>query len=51
MEEAQGLCKRIAIQVDGAFKCIGPITHIKKKYGKGYELEIKINDQIIDEQD
>jgi len=42
MEEAESLCNRIAIQVNGRLKCIGPIQRIKNKYGRGYELEIKI---------
>lgn len=42
MEEAEGLCKRIAIQVDGSLKCIGEIEHLKDKFGQGYEIEVKI---------
>ena len=43
MEEAEGLCERIAIQVEGRLKCIGPVQRLKNKFGRGYELEIKIN--------
>ena len=41
MEEAEALSTKIAIQVEGSIKCIGPIQHIKNKYGNGYEVEIK----------
>lgn len=42
MEEAEALCTKMGIMVDGAFKCFGTSTHIKDKYGTGYELEIKV---------
>lgn len=41
MEEAEALSTKIAIMVEGVIKCIGPIQHIKNKYGEGYEVEIK----------
>ena len=41
MEEAEALSTKIAIQVEGIIKCIGPIQHIKNRYGNGYEVEIK----------
>ena len=28
--------------VNGNFKCIGAPQHIKSKYGKGFEIEIKL---------
>jgi ATP-binding cassette subfamily A (ABC1) protein 3 len=42
MEEAEALCTKAAIQVDGDLRCYGSIQHIKSKYGKGYEIEIKM---------
>lgn len=42
MEEAEALSTRIAIQVDGNLRCLGSVQHIKSKFGKGYELEIKL---------
>ena len=32
MEEAETLCKRIAIMVDGQFKCLATSDEIKEKY-------------------
>ena len=42
MEEAEALCTKMGIMVAGEFKCFGSSTHIKDKYGTGYELEVKI---------
>jgi len=42
MEEAESLCDRIAIMVAGRIRCIGTSTHIKNKFGSGYEVEIKV---------
>ncbi|XP_069935833.1 cholesterol transporter ABCA5 isoform X2 [Cherax quadricarinatus] len=42
MEEADALCARIGILVQGSLRCVGAIQHLKNKYGGGYTLEIKI---------
>lgn len=42
MEEAEALCTKMGIMVNGHFKCFGSSQHIKDKYGTGYELEVKI---------
>ena len=42
MEEAEALCTKMGIMVNGQFKCFGSSQHIKDKYGTGYELELKI---------
>jgi ATP-binding cassette subfamily A (ABC1) protein 3 len=42
MEEAEALCTKMGIMVDGRFKCFGSSQHIKDKFGTGYELEFKI---------
>jgi ATP-binding cassette subfamily A (ABC1) protein 3 len=43
MEEAEALATKIGIMVNGELKCLGSIQHIKNKFGKGYEVEVKIN--------
>ena len=43
MEEAETLCKRIGILVDGQFKCLSTSDEIKEKYGFGYEINLQIN--------
>ena len=42
MDEAETLCKRMAIMVNGEFVCLGRATDIKQKYGYGYEIEVRI---------
>lgn len=44
MEEAEALCTKMGIMVSGEFKCFGSATHVKDKYGTGYELEIKVRE-------
>lgn len=44
MEEAEALCPKIGIMVNGKFRCFGSAQHLKNKYGVGYELEIKFKD-------
>ena len=56
MEEAETLCQRIGIMVNGQFKCLGSSNYIKEKYGEGYEINLlifplsihKMNDLIKD---
>ena len=42
MEEAETLCKRIGILVNGQFKCLSTSDEIKEKYGYGYEINLQI---------
>ena len=42
MDEAETLCKRMAIMVKGEFACLGKSGEIKEKYGYGYEIEVRI---------
>lgn len=42
MEECEALCTRLAIMVNGNFKCLGSTQHLKSKFSDGYTLTIKI---------
>jgi ABC-type multidrug transport system ATPase subunit len=42
MEECEALCTRLAIMVNGRFKCLGSTQHLKNKFAKGYTLNVKI---------
>nr|QNH67858.1 ATP-binding cassette transporter subfamily A member 3 X1 [Brachionus rotundiformis] len=42
MDETEVLCSNIGIMVNGEFKCIGSLQHLKSKYGEGYTLMVKI---------
>ncbi|KYQ93670.1 ABC transporter A family protein [Tieghemostelium lacteum] len=41
IEEADSLCNRVAIMVNGRLSCIGTPNHLKVKYGSGYQLDIE----------
>jgi ABC-type multidrug transport system ATPase subunit len=41
MEESEALSSRLGIMVNGQFKCLGSVQHLKNKYGKGYSLILK----------
>ena len=49
MDEAETLCRRIAILVNGEFKCMGSSTYIKEKYGEGYEINLQITPMSVNE--
>nr|XP_022903046.1 ATP-binding cassette sub-family A member 3-like [Onthophagus taurus] len=42
MEECEALCTRLAIMVNGSFKCLGTSQHLKNKFSQGYTLIIKV---------
>ena len=50
MEECEALCTRLAIMVNGEFRCLGSIQHLKNKYGSGIVLQVKIRQNILREQ-
>ncbi|XP_052793280.1 ATP-binding cassette sub-family A member 9-like isoform X2 [Mya arenaria] len=41
MEEADALCSRIAIMVNGKLECLGSGQHLKNKFGSNYILDVK----------
>ena len=50
MDEAETLCKRMAIMVNGEFVCLGRANEIKNKYGYGYELNLRIKPMTEEQQ-
>nr|XP_029725334.1 ATP-binding cassette sub-family A member 2 [Aedes albopictus] len=44
MDECEELCNRLSIMVDGRLRCIGFIQRLKEKYGKGFNLLLKLNE-------
>ncbi|XP_068921390.1 phospholipid-transporting ATPase ABCA3-like [Petaurus breviceps papuanus] len=50
MEECEALCTRLSIMVNGQFKCLGSLQHLKSKYGSGYTLLAKVKDQTNEEE-
>ena len=49
MEECEVLCTRLAIMVNGEFKCLGSTQHLKNKFSKGFFLTIKIGMEVFSE--
>jgi len=49
MEEAEALCDRLAIQVQGQLRCLGTPMHIRSKYGHGYQIELIVTPQPIND--
>ena len=45
MEECEALCTRIGIMVDGRLKCLGPSSHLKDKFGDGYQIEVRFRSE------
>ncbi|XP_014727841.1 PREDICTED: ATP-binding cassette sub-family A member 13 [Sturnus vulgaris] len=46
MEECEALCTRLAIMVNGAFKCLGSPQHIKNRFGDGYSVKVWLSKEI-----
>ena len=42
MEEAEALCTRMAIMVNGTFRCMGTAQHLKTKFGDGYTIIARV---------
>jgi ATP-binding cassette subfamily A (ABC1) protein 3 len=45
MEECEALCTRLAIMVDGQFKCIGSPQTVKSTYGAGFSLLVRLDSE------
>jgi len=45
MEEAEALCGRIAIMVQGRLRCYGSAQHLKSKFGYGYQVDVNTADE------
>ncbi|CAL4148549.1 unnamed protein product, partial [Meganyctiphanes norvegica] len=41
MEECEALCTRLAIMVNGTFRCLGSPQHLKSKFSEGYSIIIR----------
>ncbi|PIK54928.1 putative ATP-binding cassette sub-family A member 3 [Apostichopus japonicus] len=42
MEECEALCTRLAIMVNGQFKCLGSTQHLKTRFGEGYTILARV---------
>jgi ABC-type multidrug transport system ATPase subunit len=41
LEEVDVLAHRVGIMVDGELRCLGNLDHLKRKFGGGFEIQIK----------
>ncbi|CAF0739890.1 unnamed protein product [Brachionus calyciflorus] len=48
MAECESLCTRLAIMVNGQFRCLGSPQNLKSKYGNGYRIVLKTNEKNED---
>ncbi|KAM5237884.1 phospholipid-transporting ATPase ABCA7 [Ctenodactylus gundi] len=42
MEECEALCTRLAIMVNGRFRCLGSAQHLKGRFGAGHTLTLGV---------
>lgn len=49
MDEAEALCTRLGILIQGRMRCIGTSQHLKNKFGKGYEVSIHMKQNDLSE--
>ncbi|XP_040096160.1 phospholipid-transporting ATPase ABCA7 isoform X2 [Oryx dammah] len=42
MEECEALCTRLAIMVNGRFRCLGSAQHLKGRFGGGHTLTLRV---------
>ncbi|XP_058870789.1 phospholipid-transporting ATPase ABCA1-like isoform X2 [Acipenser ruthenus] len=43
MEECEALCTRMAIMVNGRFRCLGSVQHLKNRFGDGYTIILRLS--------
>jgi ATP-binding cassette, subfamily A (ABC1), member 3 len=49
MEECEALCPRMGIMTNGRLRCLGSAQHLKHRFGKGFQIEMKVD--VIDRAD
>ena len=47
MEEADALCSRIGIMVNGQLACLGSSQRLKQRFGQGYQVELKTSNPAL----
>jgi ABC-type multidrug transport system ATPase subunit len=45
LEEVEALANRVAIMVGGTMKCVGSLQHLKTKFGSGFELTVRLDNE------
>ena len=48
MDEAEVLCGRVGVVVRGQMCCLGTSQHLKNKFGRGYEVSIRMRSDDVE---
>jgi ABC-type multidrug transport system ATPase subunit len=48
MDECEFLCHRLGILSDGQLLCLGSIPHLKRRFGRGYSIDMKFEQDAAD---
>jgi len=51
MDECEALCSKMAIMVNGEFKCLGSTQHLKNRFSNGFILTVKMGLAAITSED
>lgn len=51
MDEAEQLCDKLAIMINGRFVVLGSPNYLKTQYGHGYTIEIQQENSLFKRQD
>eukprot|EP00550_Attheya_septentrionalis_P003060 CAMPEP_0198282180 /NCGR_PEP_ID=MMETSP1449-20131203/2021_1 /TAXON_ID=420275 /ORGANISM="Attheya septentrionalis, Strain CCMP2084" /LENGTH=1933 /DNA_ID=CAMNT_0043978311 /DNA_START=256 /DNA_END=6057 /DNA_ORIENTATION=+ len=51
MEECEALCPQIGIMAGGKLRCLGSAQHLKSRFGKGFQVELKLANVNDDDED
>ena len=46
MKECETLCDRVGIMINGQLACLGSNQHLKHKFGKGFQVDLKYHRQL-----
>ena len=49
MEECEALCTRIGIMVGGVLRCLGSGQRLRSRYGKGFQIEVRLKNPTDEE--
>ena len=49
MEECSALCDRMCIMVDGRLRCLGSEQHLKTRYGRNLQAQIKLSEPTMED--
>jgi len=51
MEECEALCPRIGIMAGGKLRCLGSAQRLKSRFGKGFQIELKVEEVEPNDED